>query len=88
MNEDFITNTLKKIKDQTGLELKLCDCFTGVSYLDGAPYFNVVLEQRLNYNNPVMNTLERYFKQYGGFRIEPNGVHRLAIISTKKQCTN
>ena len=39
----YIPETLEMIKEQTGLELELCDYFTGIKEHNGRKYFNVIL---------------------------------------------
>lgn len=42
----MIQKTLKLIKEQTGLDLKLCPDFTGIKQHKGQKYFNVILKER------------------------------------------
>lgn len=79
----MIDETLSLIKHHTGLELQLCDYFTGVQKSYHGDYFNVVL------NDPIFSSrehtaLERFADQYGLIKVEPNGYKRLAIFRTGK----
>lgn len=79
MKKDLINETLLLIKEQTGLNLTLCDYFTGLKEYRGHKYFNVVLKERLSESKEYL-ILERFSKNFGLISIEPNGVRRVAII--------
>lgn len=75
----MIEETLKLIKDYTGLDLQLCDYFTGVKKSAKGEYFNVVLKHPI-YESHEHTILERFAKQYKIIQVEPNGYKRLAIF--------
>ena len=75
----MIKKILKKIKDQTGLTLKLDDHFTGVREYKGEKYFNVKLKQACS-ESKEFNILENFSNEYGSIRVEPNGYKRVAIF--------
>lgn len=81
----MIEETLKLIKQHTGLELTLCDYFTGVQKSQKGLYFNVVLNEPL-FSSHAYTQLERFANQYGLIEITPNGYKRLAIF--QKQFNN
>ena len=74
-----IPETLEMIKEQTGLELKLCDYFTGIKEYNGRKYFNVILSQRTS-ESKEYDILKRFADKYKLVLIEPNGLKRVAII--------
>lgn len=78
----MIEETLAVIKDHTGIELKLCDYFTGIQTSAKGKYFNVVVTEPL-FQSSVYAQLERFANQYGLIRVEPNGYKRLAIFNLK-----
>ena len=78
-DQDLISNTLKMIKDQIGLDLKLDDHFSGIQYHKGKKYFNVILDEK-NSESEQYNKLERFSKKYGLIDVEPNGVKRVSIF--------
>lgn len=76
----MIQQLLQLIKDQIGLDLTLCDYFTGINYTaEGEKYVNVILPQRLSESADFL-ALERFAHTYQLIRIEPNGLFRLAIF--------
>lgn len=74
-----VAETLEMIKEQTGLELQLCDYFTGVKELGGRQYFNVVLNHRVSESQEFI-ALTRWAGKYQTISVEPNGVNRVAIF--------
>ena len=76
---ELIEKTLLLIKDQTGLNLTLCDYFTGLRGIGGKKYFNVILPQKTSESNEY-NILKRFADKYKKIQIEPNGVCRVAIF--------
>ena len=76
---DMITETLQLIKQHTGLDLNLCDYFTGIHTNEKGRYFNVVLSDPI-YQSREHTQLERFANQYGLIQVEPNGYKRLAIF--------
>ena len=74
-----IPEILELIKEQTGLELELCDYFTGVKKHKGRKYFNVILSQRTS-ESKEYEELERFADKYKLISVEPNGVNRVAIF--------
>ena len=79
----MIDETLSLIKHHTGLELQLCDYFTGVQKSYHGDYFNVILKDPI-FCSREHTTLERFANQYGLIKVEPNGYKRLAIFRTDK----
>ena len=82
-NQDYINETLEMIKEQTGLELQLCDYFTGIKYHAGKPYFNVMLDKRTSESADFVK-LERFSDKYKSIEVAPNGVNIVAIYFTEK----
>ena len=78
-NDLFISETLALIKDQTGLDLELCDYFSGVKKHNGRKYFNVILAQKTS-ESAEYEVLKRFADKYNLISIEPNGVNRVAIF--------
>jgi hypothetical protein len=76
---DMIAETLELIKHHTGLQLELCDYFTGVQKSYHGNYFNVILKDPL-FTSLEHTILERFADQYGLIQVEPNGYKRLAIF--------
>ena len=74
-----IPETLELIKEQTGLELGLCDCFTGIKEHNGKKYFNVILSQRTSESKDY-DLLKRFADKYKLISIEPNGLKRVAVF--------
>lgn len=74
-----IPETLELIKEQTGLELELCDYFTGIKEHNGRKYFNVILSQRTS-ESKAYEVLKRFADKYKLISVEPNGVKRVAIF--------
>ena len=77
----MINETLKLIKEQIGLDLVMCDYFTGIRYFNNKPYFNVELTVRISESEDYVK-LERFAKQYKLIKVEPNGLRRVAIFPT------
>lgn len=74
--EEFI-----KYAKSNGIELKPCDYFNGEqTSWNGEKYFNVLTGERI-YMSKKFDQLERLSRQYKSFRVEPNGVDRLAIFT-------
>lgn len=78
-SEILIQNTLSEIKAQTGLELKLCDYFTGVRKNANGKYFNVLLNDSLELSNEYTQ-LCRYAEKYKSIKLGHNGVRRVSIF--------
>ena len=74
-----ISDTLDLIKDQTGLDLELCDYFTGIKEHNFRKYFNVILSQRTSESREYY-TLKRFADKYKVISVEPNGLKRAAIF--------
>ena len=74
-----IAETLKMIKNQIGLDLNLCDHFTGMQEHDGKKYFNIVLGQKTSESQEYASLLQ-FADRYQLISIEPNGVRRVAIF--------
>lgn len=75
----MIKETLKLIKEQIGLDLNLCDYFTGIKTYNGKKYFNVILNQR-NSESEDFILLKRFETQYKLIKIEQNGLRRISIF--------
>lgn len=73
-----IENTLSVIKEQIGLELILCEYFTGIRKHGSKEYFNVELKDRA-WNSIEYTSLERLVQKGIVSKVEPNGVTRVAI---------
>ena len=69
---------IKKIFEQTGAKLVLCDCFTGVRLHNGQKYFNVVTEKP-TFCAPEWPLLERMASKGIINKIAPNGYKRIAV---------
>ena len=74
-----IPETLELIKEQTGLELDLCDYFTGIKEHNGRKYFNVILSQRTSESKDY-DLLKRFADKYKLISVEPNGLKRVAVF--------
>ena len=74
-----ISDTLNLIKDQTGLDLELCDYFTGINEMNGRKYFNVILNQRTSESAEYV-LLKRFADKYNLISIEPNGLRRVSVF--------
>lgn len=70
---------LSAIREQTGVELELCDYFTGWRECNGLKYFNAVLKDRIGESQDYVK-LERFAKRYKLLRFEPNGLKRIAVL--------
>ena len=79
MEKQTEKNILDLIKEQIGLELNLCDYFTGIKEHNGQKYFNVILSQRTS-ESKEYEELERFADKYKLIAVEPNGVNRVAIF--------
>jgi len=75
----MIQKTLKLIKEQTGLDLKLCPDFTGIKQHKCQKYFNVVLKERTS-ESKEFDKLKKFANKYKLIDIEPNGLTRVAIF--------
>lgn len=73
-----IKDTLKLIKDQTGIELKPCDHFTGIHMHNGRRYFNAILPEMVGESKDYI-TLCNFANKYKLISIEPNGFSRVAV---------
>lgn len=74
-----ISDTLDLIKEQTGLELDLCDYFTGIKEHNGRKYFNVILSQRTSESKEYV-IIKRFADKYKLISVEPNGLKRVAVF--------
>ena len=74
-----ISETLELIKEQTGLNLELCDYFTGIEEYNDRKYFNVILHQRTS-ESKEYDTLKRFADKYKLISVEPNGLKRVAVF--------
>ncbi len=79
----MIQETLRTIKEHTGLTLTPCDHFTGILFLNCEPYFNVLINDPA-YDSEEYAALCRFADKYGLIRVEPNGWKRLAIFVIKE----
>ena len=80
VSQKFSTETiLELIKEQTGLKLELCDCFTGIREHNGRKYFNVILPQRTS-ESKEYDILRRFAEKYKLISVEPNGLKRVAVF--------
>ncbi len=71
--------TLTIIEEQIGLRLDLCDHFTGVKFMGSKPYFNVILKDKIS-ESLDYDKLKRWSDKNKSFKIENNGLKRLAIF--------
>ena len=74
-----IPETLELIKEQTGLELDLCDYFTGIKEHNDRKYFNVILSQ-ITSESKEYDILKRFADKYKIISVEPNGLKRVAVF--------
>ena len=74
-----IPETLELIKEQTGLNLELCDYFTGIKEHNKRKYFNVILPQRTS-ESKEYGILKRFADKYKLISVEPNGLKRVAVF--------
>lgn len=77
--ENIQQKVLNKIKEQTGVELVLCDHFTGIKTHRGRKYFNALLKEKVS-ESLDFDILLRYCAKYKDLYIEQNGVERIAIF--------
>lgn len=75
----LIENSLKHIKEQTGLSLCLCNYFTGLRNHNGRRLFNVVLKDKVC-ESLEYEILERFSRKYKTFDLEQSGVRRVSIF--------
>ena len=75
----FISDTLNLIKEQIGLELQLCDYFTGIKEMNGRKYFNVILLERTSESKDY-DLLRRFAKKHKLISVEPNGLNRVSVF--------
>lgn len=73
-----ILEILELIKQQIGLELNLCEHFTGIKEHNSKKYFNVILSERVS-ESKEYDLLIRFAKKYRIISVEPNGLNRVAI---------
>ena len=52
-NKTQYIKELTIIKDYTGLDLKLCEYFTGEKTHKGVKYFNVILNEKISESTPI-----------------------------------
>lgn len=76
----MIEATLKLIKEQIGLDLKLCDYFTGIRSSQNGLFFNVILKDRLPDSKEYAQLLS-FSNKYKMIKVEPNGLRRVAIFN-------
>lgn len=74
-----VLETLELIKEQTGLELKLCDYFTGIKKHNEHKYFNVILSEKTS-ESKEYDLLKRFADKYKTLSFEPNGLNRISIF--------
>lgn len=67
------------IKRQIGLDLVLCDYFTGIRHYNGQKYFNAVLSQRTSESDQFAR-LSSFADRSGLISVQPNGVNRVAVF--------
>lgn len=75
----MVEKTLNLIKEQTGLNLQLCEQFSDIGIYDGRKYFNVILKERISESQEYA-ILERFAEKYKLVSVQPNGVFRVAIF--------
>ena len=73
-----IKYTLELIKEQTGIEVKLCDHFKGINMHNGRRYFNVALSEMVS-DSLDYTILCDFARNYKLISVEPNGVKRVAV---------
>jgi len=64
---------------RNGIDLEPCDHFTGEHDHKGEKFFNVVTGER-NSESSKLEKLYRLSNQYNSFKVELNGLDRLAIF--------
>lgn len=74
-----IAEKIEEIKIQIGIELMLCDYFTGIRKHNGKEYFNVILKRQVWMSEEYPKLLNLCEKGVIS-RVEPNGVNRLSIF--------
>ena len=79
MAVSFQLRVLNMIKEHVGLDLELCDYFTGVKEHNGKKYFNILLKERTS-ESKEYDLLKKYSDKYKLLSFEPNGVNRIAVI--------
>jgi hypothetical protein len=77
-NERRIQSTLEYIKNQLGIDLVLCDYFTGLRKFNDQYYFNIEVEKKDE--DRTIPALKRLSREYGVIKdIQSNGVTRWAV---------
>ena len=79
LNNNKIKETLNLIQKQIGLNLVLCNYFTGIRFFNNKPYFNVVLKNSISESKDY-EKLKRWSVKYKTIKIENNGLKRLSIF--------
>ena len=80
LEEDLvIESTLILIKKMVGVDLKLCEHFTGIKDSIKGKYFNVELNEKVSESKEYVKLIQ-VSKKYKIFNIEQNGLKRLAIF--------
>jgi hypothetical protein len=80
LNKIFsIPETLELIKKNTGLDLKLCNYFTGIKEHNKKKYFNIILTQKTS-ESKECQILKRFADKYKLISLEPNGLNRISIF--------
>jgi hypothetical protein len=79
----MINETLDLIKKQTGLDLQLCDYFTGIKENEKGKYFNVVLKNHVS-DSKEFDLLQKFADKYKLISVRPNGYKRIAIFIKNK----
>lgn len=75
----MIQQTLKLIKEQTGLDLQLCESCTRIKKRNGRKYFNIVLNERVS-ESKEFDLLKRFADKYQMISVEANGFQRAIIF--------
>ena len=75
----MILETLKLIKEKTGLDLMLCDYFTGLKKSGDRNYFNIILSERTS-ESLEFTKLKVFTNKLSLISVEPNGLKRVAIF--------
>lgn len=81
-DDKIIIETLKMLKEQTGLELQLCPDFPGLKKKFGKKGFNVLLKKPI-FDSDEYELLLRFANKYKTIELSPNGSNRVLIIVKK-----
>lgn len=80
-----LSNLKEYLKEMVGIDIELCDHFTGIRKNNNSNYINIIFKDILPESKDY-DLLENYLKTYRKDfnHIEPNGVRRASLFFTNK----